>query len=345
MTIRIETRMAATALALAVGLLGVPPMAYAAEPEPDDAAAEEPTSSEADPAEETPTDEGAEPADGEEPAVDGDGASLVLDPEVAARQNAEAAYREGSELYEVGKYSEAIELFKRAWELSKEVQLLFNLGQAYWKWYDVDPNVDHLRQAAVFFRNYDKRMRLTDDYNPFEIGNILKAIEAQIEVHEQREAEANRPVIVQPGGPTEEELRWQQRIRATRGLNISGTTLIVVGGLTLGAGIAGVVSRVSFKLLLDTGTTSDGGINLATAEEDMRRRDAFLLSGQIAFGTLIAAAVILPVGIGLRVAGAIRDKKDRKFAREKDEERLRNEEKASKKVAFEPGLTGFTMRF
>lgn len=288
--------------------------------------------------------EGAAPSDGTPKPAEGLPEGLVLDPAAADRANAEAAYREGSDLYEVGKYPEAIERFQRAWELSKEEQLLYNLGQAYWKWYDVDPDVDHLRQAAVFFRNYDKRMRLTEEYDPVEISNILKAIDAQIEVEEHKLAEATRPVIVQPGGPTEEELAWQQRRRTTRGLNISGTTLIVVGGVTLGAGVASVLSRVGHKWVLDTATPSPGGINLASAQEDARRRDGFLISGQVAFGTLIAAAAILPVGITLRVIGAVRDKKDRVTARERDAERERNLEKA-KKVALQPTLGGLQVRF
>lgn len=285
-----------------------------------------------------------EPAPTEEPApAESLPGELVVDPAEADRANAEAAYREGSDLYEMGKYPEAVEKFQLAWELSKEEQLLYNLGQAHWKWYDVDPDVDHLRQAALFFRNYDKRMRLTPDYDPVEIDNILKAIDAQIEIAERKIADANRPVIVQPGGPTEDELAWQQRRRTTRGLNASGTTLIVVGGVTLGAGVAALLSRVGHKLVLDNASPSAGGVNVATAEEDARRRDGYLLSGQLAYGTLIAAAVIVPVGVTLRVIGAVRDKRDRAEARERDEQRERNAKKA--KVAWEPTLDGLRVRF
>lgn len=273
---------------------------------------------------------------------------LVLNQEEANRENARLAYKQGDELYELGKYEEAIEQFKRAWELSKEPQLLYNLGQAHWKWYEVDPDPDHLRQAAVFFRNYDKRMRLTEGYSPTEVDNILKAIEAQIEVDERKRAEANRPVIVQPGGPTEEELAWEQRRRTTKGLVISGTTVTVLGALTLATGVGGLLARTTYKVVLDNSAPTDGGINLASAEEDGRRRNGYLVGGQIAFGALIAAAVVLPVGIGLRVAGAVRDKKDKQTARERDEIRERNLEKAGdkqKKVAIEPSLGGLTVRF
>lgn len=326
MSARSIMRGAACGVAVAVALVGLPVIAEAA---PAEAAA--------------PGEAATEPASPDAGPAEGLPEGLVLDPAEADRANAEAAYREGSDFYEVGKYAEAVERFQRAWELSKEEQLLYNLGQANWKWFDVDPNVDHLRQAAVFFRNYDKRMRLTEDYDPVEIDNILKAIDAQIEVEERKIADATRPVIIQPGGPTEEELAWQQRRRTTRGLNISGTTLVIVGGVTLGAGVAAVLSRVGHKFVLDSATPSPGGINLASAQEDARRRDGFLISGQVAFGTLIAAAAILPVGITLRVIGAVRDKQDRAKARERDAERERNAKKA--KVALEPTLGGMQVRF
>lgn len=337
MMTRSRARGATAGVVAALLLVGVPSAAVAAPAKS--------ASSEAPPGEggATAPGEGGATTPGEAAPPEGLPSDLVLDQAEADIANAKAAYAEGSELYELGKYPEAIERFQRAWELSKEEQLLYNLGQAYWKWYDVDPEVDHLRQAALFFRNYDKRMRLTEEYDPVEIDNILKAIDAQIEVEERKLAEANRPVIVQPGGPTEEELAWQQRRRTTRGLNVSGTTLIVVGGVTLGAGIAAVVSRVGHKLVLDNATPSPGGINLATAEEDARRRNGFLVSGQVAFGTLMAAAAILPVGITLRVIGAVRDKKDRAKARERDQERERNLHKAN--VTWQPTLGGVRIRF
>lgn len=104
-----------------------------------------------------------------------------------------------------------------------------------------------------------------------------------------------------------------------------------------------VLSRVGHKLVLDSATPTPGGINLASAEEDARRRDGFLVSGQVAFGTLIAAAAILPVGITLRVIGAVRDKQDRAKAREREAECERNAKKA--KLALEPTLGGLQVRF
>lgn len=330
-------RMMALGLSLAMVVVGTPAVAAAGlAPEPKAAPGDE-ANADAEPGEGEPDASEANPDEAspdEEPEVD---------PAEATRAEAAEAYTQGSDLYELGKYPEAIVQFQRAWELSRKEQLLYNLGQAHWKWFDIEPDIDHLRQAALFFRNYDKRMRLTEGYDPVEIDNILKAIDAQIENEERKIAEANRPVLVQPGGPTEEELAWERRRRTTRALNVSGTTIIVVGGVTLAAGLASLLTRLGFKLVLDSSTASDGGFNVASAEEDTRRRSAFLTTGQVAFGTLIAAAAILPVGIALRVTGAVREKQDRAQARERDQQRERNAQKA--KVAIEPTLGGVRVRF
>lgn len=355
-------------LAIAIGSTAGVPVARAAPAEPKDASSTAaapaqpaaPQGEDAAPTEITPSDPGAEAAPQEPPAGDetapsgdetapsGDAGTpdsgLVLDPKQADLEIAARLYEEGSDAFETGKYQEAIEKFQEAFELSREPQLLFNLGQAHWKWFDTDPQIDHLRQAAIFFRNYDKRLRLTEGYNPTEVDNILKAIEAQIENEERKIAERNRPVIVAPSGPTEDELRREQRRRVTRGLNISGTTTIVVGSLVLGMGIAGLLTRVGYKVVLDNSSNQDrGGVNLATAEEDAQRRRGYSIGGQIAFAGLITAAIILPVGIALRVTGAVRDKRDREEARRQDQERKRLE--AAPKVSFEPGLGGVTVRF
>jgi tetratricopeptide (TPR) repeat protein len=321
-------------------------LAPAAEP-PEDAATPtegDGTDPAADPEADPNADPGTEPTEPVEPP-----------PRDENLDKAEKQFLEANDDFETGHYAEAIPKFEGAYELLRDVpgmdkvrvDLLFNLGQAYWKWFDVDPDIDHLRKAAQTFRNYDKRKRLDPDYSPAEVDNILKAIDAQIENEERKAAERNRPVVVAPSGPTEDELRREQRRRTTRGLNASGTALIVVGSLAAGLGLAGLITRGAYKVILDNQTSSTG-VTLATADEDARRRNGFLLGGQIAFAGLITAAIILPAGIALRVTGATRDKKDREHARGQDAEREKlkqYEQRGNKKVALEPRLGGFAVRF
>jgi tetratricopeptide (TPR) repeat protein len=73
------------------------------------------------------------------------------DPKVV---EAKAEYRAGSDAYALGNYEEAVAHFERAYELSGQPELLFNLGQSYTRWYDISNNVDHLKKARRLYENY-----------------------------------------------------------------------------------------------------------------------------------------------------------------------------------------------
>lgn len=73
------------------------------------------------------------------------------DPTVA---EAKAEYRAGSDAYALGKYEIAVGHFERAYELSHEPALLFNLGQSYTRWYDISNDVEHLKKARRLYENY-----------------------------------------------------------------------------------------------------------------------------------------------------------------------------------------------
>lgn len=73
------------------------------------------------------------------------------DPEVL---EAKGEYRAGSDAYALGNYEQAVIHFERAYELSQEPALLFNLGQSYTRWYDISNEVDHLKKARRLYENY-----------------------------------------------------------------------------------------------------------------------------------------------------------------------------------------------
>ncbi len=316
------------------GVLGI---LLALDPSPTSAAepsAAEPSAAEPDepaPAEATaehgdtrPTEEDAAPEGGSE--TEGAEAAEVESPAPDPnRTKAAALFREGTKFYELGKYDQAIDRFQRAWELAPEPPLLYNIGQAYWKWFDTEPKIDHLRQARVFFTNYDKRMRLTDFYDPREIEGIIQILDAKIEAEEAKAAERNRPVIVGPSLAEQEEaerrrLERERRLRVNRGLEGSGIALIVIGSLGLATGLAGLLVRQANKVILDNTTGGEAGQpTLASADEDRRRRNAFLTGGQVAFAGLIAGGVILPIGITLKVVGGQRSNKELKGPKGKRE--------------------------
>jgi tetratricopeptide (TPR) repeat protein len=75
---------------------------------------------------------------------------------------AKAAYRAGSDAYALGNYEEAVQQFERAFQLSQAPALLFNLGQAYTRWYDISNDVEHLKKARRLYENYVLSIGATD---------------------------------------------------------------------------------------------------------------------------------------------------------------------------------------
>ena len=315
----------------------------------------EPTDGE--PADGQPTD--GEPTDGEatapsEPPAE-EPAAEEPDP---TQQEAAALFREGSMFYELGQYEDAITKFEAAWKLAPVPQLLFNLGQAHRRWYELDPDIDHLRQAKTFFVNYDKRMNTDSSYSAREadyVQNMIEKLEAQIELEENKEAERNRVIVNGPSAAEIEALEKrrierEKKLASARRLNGAGIGLIVVGATAAGVGLGGALARTAYKVVLDNSSTGDpNSPTLATAEEDRRRRNGFLLSGQVGFGGLIAAAVFLPIGIGLRVGGGVLERRtlatgEAPGAEPKDGTEKPRREPAPK-VALEPTATGLALHF
>jgi tetratricopeptide (TPR) repeat protein len=225
------------------------------------------------------------------------------------RVEAAQEFLRGSKEYEKGAYPKAIEHFERAWDLSEEPLLLFNLGQAYWKWFAVDPDVEHLRRARQSFENYDKRMRGTEDYDLTEIQRFIERIDEQIAKAEET-ADQRRERELRALEESERRRLWIERERSiVTSLNASGITLITLGSLTLTMGLAGMLTRVANKVVLDNSSAGPRTTNLSTAAEDAKRRSQFLLGGQLAFSGFIIGGVLLPIGITLKVLGGVRERR------------------------------------
>ena len=274
----------------------------------------------------TPTETAApaQPGDAPETAAEAPSDAAPAEDEAApeepvstSRARAEALFQQANAAYELGQYDKAARLFQEAWELEPVPELLYNLGQAHWRWFDIDPNIDHLRKARSFFQNYDKRMQGREDYFPSEVHAFVTALNTQISAEEQKQAERDRPVIV---GPSVDELeaaerrrlRREQNLMVAKRLNASGIAVIVAGAVAVAVGVGGVIARTANKISLDN-TSGRDDPNLPSpigAREDQRRRDAFLVGGQIAYGGFVASAIFLPIGIGLRVTGAVIERRE-----------------------------------
>ena len=186
---------------------------------------------------------------------------------------------------------------------------MFNLGQANWKWFDVDPDAEHLRRARQSFENYDKRMRGSEGYDPTEVHRFIERIDEQI-VKAEETADQRKERELRALEESERRRLWIERERqAVNNLNASGIALITVGSLTLVMGVAGALLRTANKVVLDNSSGGSRNINLSTAEEDRRHRDSFLLGGQLAFSGFIIGGVLLPIGVTLKVLAGVRERR------------------------------------
>ena len=85
-----------------------------------------------------------------------------------AEVNPEAiqAFEEGSNAYALGNYEEAVGHFERAFELSHRSELLFNIGQAYSRWYEISEDPGHLKKARKLLQNYITFLDDAEDADP-----------------------------------------------------------------------------------------------------------------------------------------------------------------------------------
>lgn len=86
------------------------------------------------------------------PASGGSG-QAASEPEVDI-DAAKVEYKLASDAYALGNYEQAIGHFERAFKLSQEPALLFDLGQAYTRWYDLSNELEHLKKARRMYENY-----------------------------------------------------------------------------------------------------------------------------------------------------------------------------------------------
>ena len=266
------------------------------------------------------------------------------DLDAPARKAAEA-YFQGRMSYDTGAYDAAIENFQKAYEHCLESEtchapsLQFNLAQAYWKRGEVQRSLEDLRKARELFIAYGRAMEARgEDFDETALQANLAALDAKIEYLEL----ASQTKTGEPVGPTPAELRLERRMATTKALHVSGAVLVTAGALLAATALGALIARGATKWMLDqSGGGRPGAPNENSPEDDRRLRNGYAVSGRVAFGTLIATAVTLPIGITLVAAARIRDKEDRVLEEELEKKRALRE----KTIAWTPGGALLTVRF
>jgi tetratricopeptide (TPR) repeat protein len=177
------------------------------------------------------------PAQAQVSTQTGPAGAAAVDPQAEGQR----LFDEASAAYNLGKFADAIAKFEAAYELLKAPSLLYNLGQAHAKAYELDQELAHLRQAKLLFTNFIK-IREGVGESTGDAKERVEALEAEIAAKERVAAEPARPVEMKPVDAAPEPA--PRRRRPPGPLTYAGAGLLA-GGLLAGAGLAvtGFVSR------------------------------------------------------------------------------------------------------
>jgi tetratricopeptide (TPR) repeat protein len=132
-------------------------------------------------------------------------AAAEATPAVDPLAEAKDEYNKGSAAYQTGRYEDAVVHFERSFELSHRSDLLYNLGQAYARWYEVSDDPQHLRRARRLFKNYITSVADRPDMaeSSDDAKQRIEAIDDQLE---KIEDEQRRAAVVGPTEPADKPL-------------------------------------------------------------------------------------------------------------------------------------------
>lgn len=162
-----------------------------------------------------------------------------------AEQTAEELYAEAERAYFIGDYVTAVTRFEAAYAKSQLPQLLYNVGLAYMRRYELSKDVADLRRAQSVLTNF--RVELERDPtigSAQNVGELLKQIERSLAVHDTRKPLTAKPT--KPAGATSEaqpaaacpDPAPAKTIVQPADTRRAGAALLTLGGLSLAAGVA-----------------------------------------------------------------------------------------------------------
>ena len=100
---------------------------------------------------------------------------------------AKIEYEKGEKAYRLGQFPEAAAAFEKAYEKSGLPDILYNIGLSYLRWYDIDPDVAHLRKARVVFENYIIEIQKNPDLGDLdEAETLIESIDEKLEEAERK---------------------------------------------------------------------------------------------------------------------------------------------------------------
>jgi tetratricopeptide (TPR) repeat protein len=175
--------------------------------------------------------------------------SLALADDAAARtkEQARAHYEQGAQLYEAGRYLEAVQAFEQAYALSHAKPLLFNIAQAYRL---VGPALCD-RALAAYQRYLQEDPRAS---NRAEVEERIRTMQSCVETQQTAQAGRTQPAKVATNEPARAGARAlpveprMDRVTHTRPSRVLPLSLIVGGSLVALGGVGlYTLSRVEYE--------------------------------------------------------------------------------------------------
>lgn len=168
----------------------------------------------------------------------------IVGPQEATGEDARSLYEAGERAYRRGRFPEALEKFERAYDLSEQPLLLYNIALAYRQLYDVAQDVEELRRGRAVLKNFMLFAERDADLDPTDARRLLTEIETLIADHKER-----KPEVVPPPGPISGS---DDPPPTASNPGDPGRELRIAGAIAMGSGgalaLAGTIAGIVFGI-------------------------------------------------------------------------------------------------
>lgn len=183
------------------------------------------------------------------------GPPALFQPSEGDQAKAKVAYEKGSSDYRVGNFEAAASAFEEAYQLSALPDILYNIGLAHLRWYDVDLDPGHLRKAKVVFQNYIIELQNNPELGDLDqVEGLLDQIDEKLAAHPTGPADPEDGEQPVDRGPDPGK---QKRMGGAIGMGIGGVFVVGAVASVVGFSLSGQ-SAVNGIIEADDGANAAG---------------------------------------------------------------------------------------
>ncbi len=228
------------------------------------------------------------------------------EPAPSGGNDARSMYEAGERAYRRGRFQEALDLFGKAYDLSEQPLLLYNIALAHRQLYDVANDVGELRRGRAVLKNFMLFADRDPDLDATDAKKLLAEVEQLIADHKE-----STPEVVPGPGPDPvdpiDKPKPPHGKDPGRNLRIAGAVVMGTGGvMVVGGTIAGIFFAVRGKdftsdLSRDTTRQQEECIDAQILSDD----DCTKLAGNIEKARDNGRKSNLGVGLSFGIGGGL----------------------------------------